>query len=188
MPTRFLRKAWCATAAALLALTLTPTAHAGDDSPGPPVLLECAGTVSARYSPGLTLTPKPTAISSRAAVGCPVTSDPRFSRATFGGDSSGTLSCLAGPASGTLIFHWNKGKTSTAAIRSVAAVRPGGNMVTVSTGRITSGAFTGATVVTEVTLLASSLTACLTSKGVTSTWGPTTVTITRVGQKSRPSH
>ncbi|MGK5543735.1 hypothetical protein ACSNOH_03195 [Streptomyces sp. URMC 127] len=187
-----------AAAVAVMAAALTPTtqtAHADDEPAG--VLLTCAGTVAASYAPGLTLAPKATAITSRAVVGCPLSTDSRFASATFGGDSAGTLSCLLGPASGTLTFHWGGkkdegaakasprhghpgGATSTASIRSVAAVRPNGNIVTVSTGTITGGAFKGAAVVTEVTLLASRQTACLTPQGLTSASGPTTVTITRV--------
>ncbi|QLE70316.1 hypothetical protein FGW37_00670 [Streptomyces rectiverticillatus] len=184
MPTRHLRKAWSIAAAILLTAVTAPTAapasHTGDGG-GPLVLMACAGTVAATYTPGLTYVPKPTAVSSQAEVGCPVSAGSRLTRATFGGSSSGTLSCLLGPASGTLTFHWDKGKTSTAAIRSVVAARPNGNVVTASTGRITSGVFTGALVVTEVTLLASGLTDCLTPKGLSSASGPTTVTITRAG-------
>ncbi|GAA3066571.1 hypothetical protein FHS39_001776 [Streptomyces olivoverticillatus] len=62
----------------------------------------------------------------------------------------------------------------------MAAVRPNGNIVTISTGTITEGAFKGAKAVTEVTLLASRQTACLTPQGLTSAFGPTTVTITQL--------
>ncbi|MEV5240403.1 hypothetical protein AB0K89_15070 [Streptomyces cinnamoneus] len=189
-----------AVAVAVMAATLTPatqTAHADDRPTG--ALLVCAGTVAASYAPGLTFAPRATSVASRAVVGCPLSTDSRFASATFGGDSAGTLSCLLGPASGTLTFHWGNGKgrgkgkgkasphhgdpgdtTSTASIHSLAAVRPNGNIVTVSTGTITDGAFKGATVVTEVTLLASGQAACLTPQGLTSASGPTTVTITRV--------
>ncbi|MEU8547466.1 hypothetical protein AB0C81_10755 [Streptomyces roseoverticillatus] len=185
-----------AAAVAITAAALTPTtqtAHADDQPVG--VLLACAGTVAASYAPGLTFAPKATSVTSRAVVGCPLSTDSRFASASFGGDSAGTLSCLLGPASGTLTFHWGGGKgegkasprhghpggtTSTASIRSLAALRPNGNIVTVSTGTITDGAFKGAAVVTEVTLLASQHAACLTPEGLTSASGPTTVTITRV--------
>ncbi|MCF3101799.1 hypothetical protein IPZ58_09405 [Streptomyces roseoverticillatus] len=188
-----------AAAVAITAAALTPTtqtAHADGRPAG--VLLACAGTVAASYAPGLTYAPKATSVTSRAVVGCPLSTDNRFASAAFGGDSAGALSCLLGPASGTLTFHWggNKGEgkssprhgdhndhgdtTSTASIRSLAAVRPNGNIVTVSTGTITDGVFKGAAVVTEVTLLASQQAACLTPEGLTSASGPTTVTITRV--------
>ncbi|MFF4220374.1 hypothetical protein [Streptomyces nondiastaticus] len=188
-----------AAAVAITAAALTPTtqtAHADDEPAG--VLLACAGTVAASYAPGLTFAPKATSVTSRAVAGCPLSTDSRFASASFGGDSAGTLSCLLGPASGTLTFHWGSdkgegkasprhgdhgdhgGTTSTASIRSLAAVRPNGNIVTVSTGTITDGAFKGAAVVTEVTLLASQQAACLTPQGLTSASGPTTVTITRV--------
>ncbi|MDT0448291.1 hypothetical protein [Streptomyces hesseae] len=184
----------------VMAAALTPTtqtAHADDQPAGS--LLVCAGTVAASYAPGLTFAPRATSVTSRAVVGCPLSTDGRFASATFGGDSAGILSCLLGPASGTLTFHWgdNKGRgkasphhhgspggpgdtTSTASIHSLAAVRPNGNIVTVSTGTITDGAFKGAAVVTEVTLLASRQAACLTPRGLASASGPTTVTITRV--------
>ncbi|MET9414028.1 hypothetical protein ABZY03_07510 [Streptomyces klenkii] len=189
-----------AAAVAVVAAAFTPTtqtAHADNQPTG--ALLVCAGTVAASYAPGLAFAPRATSVTSRAVVGCPLSTDSRFASATFGGDSAGTLSCLLGPASGTLTFHWdgNKGKgegkrkaslhhgdpgdtTSTASIHSLAAVRPNGNIVTVSTGTITDGAFKGAAVVTEVTLLASQQAACLTPQGLTSASGPTTVTITRV--------
>nr|AIZ66884.1 hypothetical protein [Streptomyces sp. MA37] len=208
-PTRLRRTRTAAVAAALCTAALVPAvppaqAHDHDHGTGHDrgaVLLECAGTVAATYSPGLTLLPRAVSIASQAVVGCPVSTNPAFTSATFGGNSSGTLSCLLGPAGGTLTFQWGKKKeeedtgneksvlhgqdgmhdrTSTAAIRSVAAVRPNGNIVTVSTGKITDGAFKGATVVTEVTLLASQQTACTTSQGLTSASGPTTVTITRL--------
>ncbi|MCA6091901.1 hypothetical protein LE181_06950 [Streptomyces sp. SCA3-4] len=197
------RRALLATTLGIAALVpVGPTAQAnGHELPGRgAVLLACAGTVSANYSPGLTLTPRAVSITSQAAVNCPLSTVPTHTSATFGGSSSGRLSCLLGPADGTLTFHWGgkgphtgeavfhgeggKGgehdRTSTAAIRSIAALRPNGNIVTVSTGRITDGAFKGATVVTEVTLLASQQTACLTPQGLASASGPTTVTITRL--------
>ncbi|GGX87245.1 hypothetical protein [Streptomyces hiroshimensis] len=209
-PSRLRRTRTAAVAAALGVAALVPTAPpaqanahgggAGHDKGA--VLLECAGTVAATYSPGLTLLPRAVSITSQALVGCPLSTDPAFTSAAFGGSSSGTLSCLLGPAAGTLTFHWGEGRegagsknsalhgkggndrgtdrTSTATIRSVAAVRPNGNVVTVSTGKITEGAFKGATVVTEVTLLASQQTACTTSQGLTSASGPTTVTILRL--------
>ncbi len=187
-------------AAALMPTAPTAYAHDGDgggDGGGRTgVLVSCAGTVAASYAPGLTYAPRNTAVSSRAVVGCPVSTVPSFSSATFGGESSGTLSCLLGPASGTLTFHWGgrkaspihddhgdhegRERTSTAHISSVAAVRPNGNIVTISTGSITDGAFKGATVITEVTLLASQQAACLTPQGLTAASGPTTVTITRL--------
>ncbi|MEU1376247.1 hypothetical protein ABZ442_21685 [Streptomyces triculaminicus] len=186
-----------AVTAVVMAAALTPTtraAHADDRPAG--TLLACAGTVAASYAPGLTYAPRATSVTSRAVVGCFLPKDSRFSSATFGGVSDGTLSCLLGPASGTLTFHWggDKGRekassphqgdpgdtTSTASIRSTAALRPNGNIVTVSRGTITDGAFKGAAVVTEVILLASRQTACLTPQGLTSASGPTTVTITRV--------
>ncbi|MEU7136626.1 hypothetical protein [Streptomyces sp. NPDC046261] len=204
-PTRLHRTRRAAMAAALgiaALVPVVPTAQAdghGHRQDKGAVLLECAGTVTATYSPGLTLLPRPVSITSHAAVGCPVSTDPAFTSATFGGSSSGTLSCLLGPAGGTLTFHWGGKKegthgkkdthgkeersgdrTSTAVIRSVVAARPNGNIVTVSTGKITDGAFKGATVVTEVTLLASQQTACTTAQGLTSASGPTTVTITRL--------
>ncbi|GAA0403443.1 hypothetical protein [Streptomyces luteireticuli] len=167
------------TAAALVQTAQPAGAH---DDHGRSVLMACAGTVAASYAPGLTYVPRDTSINSRAVVGCPVSSDPSVSSATFGGESSGTLSCLLGPASGTLTLHWggHAKKTSTAHISSVAAVRPNGNIVTVSTGSITDGAFKGATVITEVTLLASRQTACLTPQGLTAASGPTTVTVARL--------
>lgn len=175
MITRYLSTARAVVAAALLSLmTSAPAAHAHE---GSATLVACAGTVAATYSPGLTYAPKPTAVRSQAVVGCPVSADSTLTSATFGGNSTGTLSCLLGPAKGTLTIHWNNGTSSTASITSLAAVRPNGNMVTISTGSITSGKFTGATVVTEVTLLASKATACLTPQGLTAASGPTTVTI-----------
>ncbi|MEU4212378.1 hypothetical protein AB0F13_20660 [Streptomyces sp. NPDC026206] len=182
---RRVRTIACAAALLTVAAALSPAANAAD---GSTVLMTCAGTVAATYSPGLTYTPKPTAISSHAVIGCPLPIGSRAATATFGGRSNGTLSCLAGPASGTLTFHWDenrafhgdKRETSTASITSIVTLRPNGNMVTASTGTITSGRFAGATVVTEVTLPASSATACLTSQGLTSASGPTTVTIARL--------
>lgn len=111
-------------------------------------------------------------------MGCSVSSDPTLTSGTFGGNSTGTIGCLTGGASGTLTFHWNNGHSSTAQITSVVAVRPNGDIVTVSTGTVMSGEFTGDTVVTEVTLLASDQTACLLGGGVSSVSGPTTVTFT----------
>lgn len=201
-PHRTRRAVLAATLGIAALVPVVPTAQANGHEPHDRgvVLLECAGTVAANYSPGLTLTPRAVSITSQAAVNCPLSTDPAYGSATFGGSSSGTLSCLLGPAGGTLTFHWrDKGprtgkatfhgdggkegkhdRTSTAVIHSIAALRPNGNIVTVSTGKITDGAFKGATVVTEVTLLASQQTACLTPQGLTSASGPTTVTITRL--------
>ncbi|MFF5125784.1 hypothetical protein ACFY41_02425 [Streptomyces syringium] len=185
MITRLLSRTRTVVAAALLGVaTVVPAAQATES---PTVLVACAGTVAATYAPGLTYSPRSTAISSQAVAGCPVSVGSTLTSATFGGSSTGTLSCLAGSASGTLTFHWDHGKSSTASITSIASLRPNGNMVTVSTGTITAGKFRGAAVVTEVTLLASSVSACLTPKGLTSASGPTTVTVTRLVKTSRES-
>ncbi|MFD7233864.1 hypothetical protein ACFWAT_00970 [Streptomyces syringium] len=185
MITRLLSRTRIVVAAALLgAATVTPAARATESST---VLVACAGSVAATYAPGLTYAPQPTAIRSHAVAKCPVSVGSTLTSATFGGSSTGTLSCLAGSASGTLTLHWDNGKSSTASITSIASLRPNGNMVTVSTGAITAGTFTGAAVVTEVTLLASSVSACLTPKGLTSASGPTTVTVTRLVKTSHAS-
>ncbi|GAQ51358.1 hypothetical protein [Streptomyces acidiscabies] len=140
--------------------------------------LSCAGTVAAHYAPPLQPIPRPTAITSSAQVGCAISSDPTLTSGTFGGSSTATASCLTGSASGTLTFTWNNGRTSTAQITSVAALRPNGDVVTVSTGTVVDGEFEGDKVVTEVTLLADDQLACLLGAGVSSVSGPTTVTFT----------
>lgn len=146
------------------------------------VQLVCPGTQASHFDPGLTNTPTLTTSTVVGLVGPCVGLPLGMVWATFESGSQGTRSCELASAMATsavfLTLNWNDGTQSVAEQTSVVISRPLGQIVIVSTNRVTSGRFVNAIVVRTQTLLQTSLLGCFTPQGVTDVAGPTTLTIT----------
>ncbi|MEU3872497.1 MULTISPECIES: hypothetical protein [Streptomyces] len=148
------------------------SAHPRDSGP-----LQCQGTESVTYSPGVTLLPRPVR----------VTVDGRFTSCTGG---QGTVHSASYHEEFTLYtgctnllegfrarrtYHWNTGDSSTADISGSSTV-VAGQVVTPATGTVVQGRFAGHRLLQLIPLPQPSALQCL-SGGVTGATGPTTLTI-----------
>ena len=141
--------------------------------------LTCVGTVTANYSPGLTLTSTPqTVTTNEIQAPCTSASNPDV----ISGHSGVTIDTEAGclevlqPGSATKTFTWNTGATSVFSYnRSVS--RPGGTSVVTLAGAITQGLFAGRTALEVITFPNPNLLGCLVPPGVTSLFGVATLII-----------
>ncbi|MFI7386398.1 hypothetical protein [Streptomyces sp. NPDC049813] len=172
-------------AAALSALLLATAglflsgapAHASID------LVTCpVGTETTTYSPGLKYpaTPAPNvSLHATGTVGPCVSLDLHHTSGSVSFTGSGPLNCLGGNSSGTGALNWTDAGAATTHFTFTGGVslRPNGVTVLVLTGNVTSGDYSGHTVLVTITLLSTDLTACLGPAGLTSSSGPLTVTV-----------
>lgn len=141
--------------------------------------LTCAGTVTANYSPGLTLTSTQQSVNTNEIdAPCTSASNPDVTS----GQSAVTIQTEAGclevlqPGSAAKTFTWNTGETSLFSFnRSVS--RPGGTSVVTLAGTITHGLFAGRTALEVITFPNPNLLGCLIPPGVTSLFGVATLII-----------
>ena len=146
-------------------------------------LVTCpVGTQTTAYSPGLKLPATPPAtvsLSTGGSLGPCVSLDLNHTGASFSLTGSGQLSCLGGNSSGTGRLDWVNPGTSDSYFDFTGGIslRPDGVTVLVLTGEVTSGDYTGATVIETVVLASTDLTACLSPAGLTSVSGPFTVSL-----------
>ncbi|MFJ9201038.1 hypothetical protein [Streptomyces flaveolus] len=170
---------------AALALGLAGTA-ATPASADPAPVVTCAGSALQQYSPGLTLTTRPTQVTSNQSYttcvdatvgphGGPITS--ATSSVTF----NAPLSCLVSPPAlpVEVTIHWNGGRTSTAQTLAVVS-RTTGTTIATDTGTITSGLFEGKVLNVTVVYPALNITDCLLGSGVTQIPGIATLAVTPV--------
>ncbi|AXI78350.1 hypothetical protein [Peterkaempfera bronchialis] len=165
---------WAATTAlatAMLALAPTPAQAA------PPTLLECLGTETTTYHPGLTFQPKDITITTDERLTSCVDGAGQVTGGWYGTQFTIHVGCndLLDPFQDTRVFHWSTGDTSTFS-ESAATNAVAGQIITTLTGTVTAGRFQGHTTVRVTTLLQPSLLLCLTT-GVTTATGVTTLTI-----------
>jgi hypothetical protein len=145
---------------------LTPAQAKGVD-------LECQGYSTSSYHPGLTLEERRvTVIQDGIAGPCISTSNPKITSGTWHLQANGVLSCSTGSARGTRTYTWNNGAKSMESVTISIDVRPGGQTVLITQGKIIRGAFKGDTTRTVTILATTDLTACLRDKGLKTTAGP----------------
>ncbi|MFB7944169.1 hypothetical protein ACFC6L_04550 [Kitasatospora phosalacinea] len=158
------------TAPAVLA---APAARADD-----PTVMVCTGTGQQTYSPGITLTTRPTTVTNTSDLtGC--TGGPVSSGHHHFGPFTTTASCLYTPPTGPDAFDltWNDGTTSHYE-GTYLVTTTGGQLVVTSTGTVTSGRFAGKALQEVVAYLAPDLLQCATPQGVTAVSGPITIVVT----------
>lgn len=164
-------------AALLVGLFAAPTAQASINQ------ITCLGSSTQTFSPGLTNTPQPTAVTiSTSYTNClsltapSITSGSSFSAATTpDGSCTSILESSSTPRPTTIT--WNTGETSTIT-QTTAITSVGGQVVATSTGTVTAGKFLGATSIRVVTYLGSLITeGCASPAGLPSNTGPATLNI-----------
>jgi hypothetical protein len=160
---------------ALATVVAAPTA-------GATTLLTCPGSNTTTYTPGLTNTPTPVAVSTSSSFGPCVNAATLLELRT--GSAVASLapqerSCtdLLSPNQGTRTFSWSTGTTSTFTFDASSSYVAGGAIQIVLTGTITAGEFTGKSAVGTVTNANLDLTAC-DGSGITQANGLATFTIT----------
>ncbi len=163
--------------AAVVCGAATPAPAAASAHPRESVLLQCQGTESVSYEPGVTLQPRP----------IHVTVDGRFT-SCVGGDGTvksggyheeftldtGCNNLLEG-FRGHRTYTWNTGDSSTADITG-SSTAVAGQVVTPVTGTVTRGRFHGRNLLQLISLPQPSALQCL-GRGFTGVTGVTTLTI-----------
>jgi hypothetical protein len=167
-----------AAAVAALALALSALVTVGTAAGATVIDLQCTGSQTLGYSPGLTLTPQGVSVAGSGSFSCPVSTDPAISTGSFTvGPVTATLGCALTGGSGTFAYTWNTGQVSTVSATSVVTANLGVVAVT-STGTVVSGPFAGDTAVFTWTGTSPGVLDCLSATGVTQYAGPTTLTFT----------
>ena len=143
--------------------------------------IQCEGTQTSSYSPGLLLTPQTVTVTfSTIYAPCTSVSDPEITTGLASGTASVTTSCLelldGPPGSTTRVITWNTGETSTW-VFTLTSQHLGGVVFITQTGAIVAGKFAGSTAVGVVALLSPPVIQCLASPGVTRVQGALTLTI-----------
>jgi len=145
-----------------------------------PLDMQCGGTLTVTWSPGLTLTPADqTVTTNEIDAPCVSASVPEITAGFTGVTIHATQSCLTTlePGSGAKTFTWNTGQTSVFSFnRTVTIV--GGNTVVTLTGAISQGLFAGDSAVEVLTGPALNTLQCLTPPGITSHTDVVALTIT----------
>ncbi|MFN6442111.1 MAG: hypothetical protein RMY35_035310 [Nostoc sp. DedSLP01] len=166
----------CAIASAVLGVELSLTnqsASAIDVN-----LLNCPGTQSTSFSPGLSLTPQQTTFKAVGSVSpCVSVGDPTINAGTFEATGTGLFSCLLNStAPYSITYKWNNGKSSTVRYEFFTNVRGVGQTVFTGSGTVLSGEYVGARAVQTLTLITPEATGCVTPQGATSNSGVVTLT------------
>ncbi|WP_158887187.1 hypothetical protein [Amycolatopsis anabasis] len=142
-----------------------------------PELVECVGSLSATFQPGLSLTPREVATSRSQHYG-PCLPGGNISSGISESASVGEASCLtpSSAESNRKTIRWNTGEVSTFSYdRMVSNV--GGTAVMTLRGTIVDGPFQGATAIEVQTVPTLNTLDCLSAEGVTSKSGVVTLTI-----------
>lgn len=172
-------------ALALLACSLTLLPQPARALP-PSYVVQCAGTESTTYSPGLTNTAKNTTITVSDDI--PVCTQLSIPPVVLSGTSQAQFprleSCdtLLGGGPGVSVITWSTGDSSTYRWTSTAEV-VGGNFVVAQIGTIVSGRYIGQSAVTSIVLTPllggqpNILTACASPNGIVGVKGTYTLTI-----------
>ena len=164
---------WGTLLLALFATALPAAAQGGD--------IQCQGTHSAGFNPGLRLTPAFVTLTRSTIYSlCTSVSNPEITYGLTSGTSVFQASCLdllAGPPFATSwIITWNTGETSEW-LYSSTTQNVSGTIVQTHIGVIVSGKFAGSTAIGGQVLVAPPLIECLGPPGVTSSQGVATLSI-----------
>ncbi|HET9225330.1 MAG TPA: hypothetical protein VFR31_01570, partial [Thermoanaerobaculia bacterium] len=163
---------WVALLLALAATASPATAQGGD--------IQCQGTHTASFNPGLRLTPGIVNLTSATIYSiCTSLSNPEITYGLSSGTGMFPASCLdllGGPPSATRIITWNTGETSKW-LFSESSQNISGTIVQTQVGVIVEGKFAGSTAIGVLVLVAPPLIECLGPPGVTSSQGIATLSI-----------
>ncbi|GAA2569814.1 MULTISPECIES: hypothetical protein [Streptomyces] len=168
------RSAVLTTAAAVL---LTGALAAGPAHAEPLALLQCQGTESVAYSPGITFQPQDVDVTTDGRLGSCVDGAGEVTSGAYGERFTLHAGCndLLGGFQGPRTFTWSTGDTSVIEAEG-SSTAVAGQVVTTLTGTVVQGRFHGRSVIQVIVLPQPALPLCLTT-GVTGTTGATTLTI-----------
>lgn len=163
------------TAAAVAVLGASaPAAGAAHAQPG---LLQCQGTETVTYSPGVTHTPQDITLTTDGRFTSCVDTTGQVTSGSYEETLTISAACttLLDSFQGQRTVFWNTGDTSTLTVSgsSNAAL---GQVITTITGTVTAGRFQGRSVLQTITLPQTQFLLCSTT-GVTGTTGVTTLTL-----------
>lgn len=160
---RFAGVVMCATALIGTSLGWVPPAQAHDGE-----AIACAGEESTAFSPGLTLTPRPTDVQARAAYRCGDLRGGAMPATGYLFSHSSQSTCLtlnSGQAQETV--RYGDGRQSEISYTSASAVRVAGVSIVTLRGTVIEGRAKGGEASRTIAVLPSSLpTACLTPEGL----------------------
>jgi hypothetical protein len=145
------------------------------------VTVACAGSDSATFNPGLRNFAQTVSFAETLeAHGCTglgkISGDNAF-ETSFGGTQEFSCTTLHVPPAFTLQVTWSpSGRTSTWNSTSTVVTYANGQVISTSTGQITGGDYTGATLTAVGVYPSSQLAACLSAPGLTSISGTMTWT------------
>ncbi|MFF4160937.1 hypothetical protein [Streptomyces sp. NPDC001678] len=168
-----------AAAIAALALAATPMTSASAQSQDRrSALLQCQGTESVSYSPGVTLQPRHFDVTTQGRFVSCVDVGGKVSSGSYHETFSLFAGCndLLEGFTAQRTFRWSTGDTSVADI-SGSSTEAAGQVVTTITGKVVKGRFKGRTAVEVIVLPQPGVLQCLTT-GFTGATGVTTLTIT----------
>ena len=140
--------------------------------------LQCLGTESDTYTPGVTFQPHPFTITVTGQFGSCIDAAGQVTSGSYGPEQIGIdAGCddLFDGFQGSRTFLWNTGDTSVLE-GSGQSTEAAGQVVTVFTGTIVQGRFQGESAVQTITLPQPGVLQCLTT-GYTGTTGVNTLTI-----------
>ncbi len=120
-------------------VALPASAHSGERADA---VLNCAGSNSIAFSPGLTFSAKPTRITGHGDYRC-VSTDPSVTAAKSVIKGGGENSCLLSHSVTEERITWNTGEQSTVVYDVGVVPQPAGEAVVLVAGKVTSGRFTG---------------------------------------------
>ncbi|MGW8066885.1 hypothetical protein ACVV2G_32560 [Streptomyces ziwulingensis] len=159
-----------------LAVTASPATAA------PSAVIDCPGYINQQFNPGLTFTPQMVNFTADGTFGPCVGTDTSHVFADFLAQGSGILSCLvSSPVDVSGTIQWsdaqNQGQGTSRFVGTVGvAQRPLGVNVIVTVAQITSGEFAGQTLIYEIVITSTDLTACGTTQGLRQVAGPANLT------------
>ncbi|MFF4197880.1 hypothetical protein [Nonomuraea sp. NPDC001831] len=140
-------------------------------------LVQCQGTETVTYSPGVVLTPRNVTLTVRGRFSSCLDSTGQVASGAYDEEFTIFVGCndLLDPFQGERIIKWNTGDSSVIdGAGSSTAV--GGQVVTTFSGPVVQGRFQGRHAVETITLVQTELLQCLTT-GLTRATGLTTLTI-----------
>ncbi len=163
-------------AAVTMSVTAAPgTATANDLTP----LVSCPGGFeTVTFNPGLTFIPRPNSVHVDGFLApCVSTSNPEITSATFIVDGAGTGSCLLSDFHTTMVVDWSAGPNSVIRYDVTVNVKPAGQTVFITVGRVHSGQFAGANILRSTVELTADAAKCATQEGVQTAFGPANLTV-----------
>jgi len=171
--TTFHTKALFILFAMIAMLMMAPTASAQS-------VVTCGGTEGVTYTPGITNTSQTVTVGFTSVIG-PCTglgAGPVWG--VENGTNTAAVDCSLTPGSHPITgtINWSDGSTSALQSTSVVIERPLGETIIVETDTVTSGTYSGATVVRTAVFANTQFDACSTAGGVTAVAGPITTVFT----------